>query len=131
MATEEIRQIIDFVEGRLGPKEFEKLLYNNPRFEEVLSNDPNLPPNTYVGRDVYLYVIQQDFNSPGGILDVHGALSQFLKRNGFSVQPTQRYSEFYNLILSAQPKWLDVDPAYVQREILPSAGHRTGEDLKE
>lgn len=128
--SQELQQIIDFVEGQLESKTFEKILYENPRFEEVLNDDPYLPTNTYVGTDVYLYVIQQNFNSLAGVLNVHGALAQLLERNGVSVQPTKKYSEFYNLILSAQPKWLDVDPAYIQREIISAAGNLPEKELK-
>lgn len=131
MVSIELRQIIDFVEGRLQPKDFEQILYANPRFEEVLNDDPNFPPNTYLGTELYLYVIQLNFNSPGDILNLQKVLADFLERNGFAHQSTKKFDERYDLILSAQPKWLDVDSEYVQSEIIPAAGDLTGNELKQ
>lgn len=91
LVSEATRIVIDFVEGRLGAEQFEHILYERPEFEDILNNDPKLPPNTYVSRSTYLYVISQDFSDPSGLLNVHRALTEYLQRNGFLVNPTDRY----------------------------------------
>lgn len=131
MNSPEITTIIDFVEGRLSAKDFELLFHNNPKFKAVFDNDPHLPSTSYVGQSVYLYVLQENFNDPAEVLNVHGALIEFLTRNGIAHEPTNQYEEFHQILLSAQPKWLDVDTAYMQSKILPAAGDRTGDDLKQ
>ncbi|MDJ0850610.1 MAG: hypothetical protein QNK04_19730 [Myxococcota bacterium] len=33
-------RLVDFVEGRLGPLEFERYLYDDPDVEQILADDP-------------------------------------------------------------------------------------------
>ena len=129
---EELEAIIAFVEGRLDAKEFEQQLYANPAgFEEVLNNDPDLPTG-YLDKGVYLFIVQQDFNSFADVLNVHGALQDYLARNGIASDATEAYSKFFGLLLEAQPGWLGVvESDYFLKEVLPGAGERTGDELKE
>ncbi|RYG61319.1 hypothetical protein EON80_24005 [bacterium] len=131
MGSPEIQQIIDFVEGRLSPKEFEQLLYANPRFEEVLNDNPDVALTDKIWSNLYLFVIEQNFNDPGGILNVHGVLEEFLQRHGIANKSTHVYSKLYDIILEAQPSWLDVDDSYIQKEFLSRAEGREGKELKE
>src|SRR5262245_57955081 len=129
--NDELQTLVEFVEGRIDAKEFEKLLYQNPRIEQVLADDPTLPPNTYVGRCVYLFLIEQDFDDPGGVLNAQSALEEFLRRKGQAFKPTRKYKEFYDLLLEAQPSWLLVDTGYLKKNILPAAGDQHGPGLRD
>jgi hypothetical protein len=126
-----MQAIVDFVEGRLDARSFEKRLYEDPEIEQVLNNDPNLDPGTYVGTSVYLFAIEQDFGAPGGVLSVHGALVDYLRRNHVTCRPSEGYANHYDLILSAQPRWLQADPGYIEKHVLPEARGRTGRELRD
>ena len=129
---EELKTIVAFVEGNLDAKEFERQLYaHSAGFEEVLNNDPDLPPG-YLEQGVYLFIIQQDFDRFSDVLDVHGALQNYLARNGIASDATGAYSKFFKVLLEAQPGWLNVvDSDYFLKEVLPGAGERAGDELKE
>ena len=126
-----IDHIRKFVEGTLNVAEFEQALYNDPSFEQILADDPDQPTPSYVGRSLYHYLIALDYTDPGGVLDAQGALEDFLRRKGVAVSPTDTYSAFYDLVLAAQPGWLDVDPKYVQDRLMPDANKRSGVELRE
>jgi len=126
-----IAKILAFVEGRTEAGEFEQLLYNDPEIERALNDDPGPKPGTYVGHSTFLFVVQQDFTSPAGVLNVHGALAQFLERKGIRSQPTEAYAELYDLILDAQPRWLNVPVDWVKKSVLPAAGNRKGSELRD
>ncbi len=130
--SEELDTIVAFVEGRIDPKEFERQLYANPDgFEQVLSADPDRPAG-YLGQGVFLFIIQQDFDHFGSVLNVHGALQNYLARNGIASDATEAYGQYFDLLLSAQPGWLDVvESDYFLKEVLPDAGKRTGDDLRQ
>jgi hypothetical protein len=126
-----IATIVDFVEGRISPAEFEQPLYHDPAIENALNDDPALKPGTYVGSSTYLFVIEQDFKCPGGVLSVHGALSEFLDRKGVPYRATKAYAEFFDIILKAQPRWLNVRADWLQRNVLDGADGRTGRELQD
>jgi hypothetical protein len=126
-----MQTIVDFVEGRLDARTFERRLYGDPEIERILTSDPHLKSGTYVGDSVYLFAIQQDFSDPGGVLSVHGTLSDFLQRNHVPFQPSKVYSNRYRVLLSAQPRWLRADPGYIERHLLPEARGRTGRELRD
>jgi hypothetical protein len=120
-----------FVAGELPPAVFRERLYADERFEAFLANDPHLRSGNYVGRSVYYFLLEQDYDDPGGVLSAQGALADFMDRNGIEYTKTEKYADFYNLVLESQPDWLAVDPKYVQDHMLPAAGQRSGDELRE
>jgi hypothetical protein len=120
-----------FVAGEMSPAEFRDQLYADEGFEAFLANDPHLRPGNYVHGSVYHFLLEQDLDDPGGALSAQGALTDYMDRNGIPYVRTSRYKDLYDLILQAQPHWLDVDSRYVQDHILPDAGARTGDELRE
>lgn len=125
-----ITSIVAFVEGRIEPADFEKRLYSDPAIESTLNDDPTLKPGTYIDTSSFLFVVKQDFKSPGGVLNVHGALSQFLERKQIPFRPTKAYAELYDVILKAQPRWLDVQADWLKKNVLSSAEGRKGKELQ-
>ena len=123
-----------FVAGKISPHEFRDRLYHDDAFEALLTNDPNLSATNYVfaSGSAYHFVITQDYDNPGGILNAQGALCDFMDRHNIEYSKTNRYSAFYDLILDAQPAWLavDVGSRYVANHLLPEAGDRSGAELK-
>lgn len=128
---EAIANIVAFVEGCTEPADFEKCLYNDPAIESALNDDPTLKPGTYIGTSTFLFVVGQNFESPGGILNVHGALSQFLERKRIPFRPTKSYSELYDNILKAQPGWLNVPVDWLNKNVLSNADGRKGKELRD
>jgi hypothetical protein len=126
-----IASIVAFVEGRIEPAEFEKRLYNDPAIEFALNDDPTLKPCTYIETSTFLFVVQQDFESPGGILNVQGALSQFLERKQIPFRPTGAHSQLYDIILKAQPGWLNVPDDWLKKNVLSAAERRKGKKLRD
>ena len=128
---EALANIVAFVEGRLEPADLEKLLHSDSAIESALNDDPTLKPGTYLGASTFLFVVGQDFESPGGVLNVHGALSQFLERKQISFRPTKAYTDLYDVILKAQPRWLDVRSDWLKKNVLSAAEGRKGKELRD
>lgn len=118
---DEIKTIIEFVEGRLSPKEFEQVLSKEPSFETILNDSKELPAESYIPTTTYYYIIEQDYNDPAGILNVHGALCQFLDRRKIQYKATKKYSELFGLILDVQPTYLDIDADFFKTHFLDKA----------
>lgn len=133
MSDSALNTIKRFVAGQMTPPEFRDRLYNDDTFETLLTNDPNLTASNFVSSSgsAYHFVIAQDYDDPGGILSVQGALCDFMDRNNIEYAKTKRYSDFYALILDVQPRWLAVDSKYVAKAIMPHAGERSGIELRE
>jgi hypothetical protein len=103
-----------FVEGRMLPRDFEVALSDHSRIEALLDNDPERPSATYVGRSLYLYLLQLDYGAPGGVLNAQGALTDWLKRHHVPHVPSPDPAKLIGLIHDAQPKWLSLDSGYIQ-----------------
>src|SRR5262245_33245084 len=119
-----------FASGEIQPREFRERLYSDPGFESLLATDPKLDPTNYVQGSAYRFLLECDFDDPGGILNAHGAVCDFLDRNGYEYKRTGVYADFYDLVLQASPKWLAAEPKYVQDQIMPSAAGRVGNELR-
>lgn len=122
--------VLDFVEGRVSGKDFEQHLYHNADLETLLA-DPKLKwHDTYIKTNPYDYAIGLHYDEPGGVLDAQGAMELFLQRKGLPYKRTKVYSDFYGLLLKAQPKWLGVEISYISDHILPEANGRSGQELQ-
>jgi hypothetical protein len=130
MPESSLEDIRSFVAGDMTPEAFRDRLYADSSYEPLLTNDPNLRPGTYVGQNVYLFLLELDFSDISDVFTAQGALAQFMERNGITFTKTDKYEKLYDLILSAQPKWLHVDAHFVCEHIVSQAGDRTGTDLK-
>jgi hypothetical protein len=131
MMNQPDKTLLDFVEGRLSAEEFEQILYRNSDLEIYLKDEPRLPVSYYIKGDVYTYLIQLDFKDAADLLNAFGAVRDFLERKQIAFKPTGLYEDLYSIILSAQPKWLDVETGYVSRTLLPEAGSQSGAELRD
>jgi hypothetical protein len=131
MSQDVLGTVKAFVAGEMSPAQFRDRLYSDEGFEAFLATDPHLRPGNYAHPSVYHFLLEQDLDDPGGVLSAQGALVDYMDRNGIPYVRTPQYEDLYNLILEAQPDWLDVDSRYVQDHILPHAGGRKGEELRE
>lgn len=127
---DKIKTIIDFVEGKISPKEFEQDLYNDSTYETILDDRNEVQLIQYITVNTYYFVIEQNFDDPGGILNVHGALCQFLDRRNVAYQATNEYSELFDLILNVQPKYLDINTVFFKKHLLDKAPELSKPELK-
>jgi hypothetical protein len=129
--TETEQQIVAFVEGRLKPRELEQMLYHDSEMQQLLQAERVPSEEGEPGEDMYTFLIQRDFADPGDLLDVQELLSSWLQRRGAACKPTDAYRERYDMLLRAQPDWLDVDLNWLEQYVIPEAGGLTGPELEE
>lgn len=128
--SEAIRTLVDFVEGRLSASKFEAQLAADPRLEAALGDDPERPANSYVGRSMFQYVLEQDFGELGGRLNAQGAVSDWLGRHGVQCTPDGSVAKLYDTLLAAQPTWLSIDTKYLEAAFLSRSEGREGRELE-
>ncbi len=131
MDSNVLKTLCGFAAGEIQPVAFCDRLYADPAFESSLADDPKLEP-AYVQGSTYRFLLECDFDDPGGILDAHGAVCDYLDRHGYKYKKTGEYADFYDLVLQASPEWLSggADPKYVKDRIMPDARDRTGHELR-
>ena len=130
MAEPAVDLVLDFVEGRLAPKDFERVLQSDAVLQDTLEQDPDLPPNSYVGSGIVLYLLQLDLSHPAQALSAQGALSEWLARHGVPHRQATAPARHLAVLRDAQPSWLSVDLGWLQVELLPKSEGRTGASLK-
>jgi hypothetical protein len=125
-----LKTVLAFVEGRLDPTDFQRALQTDPSIEGLLKDDPDLPGRSYVGISVFHFLLELDLASPGDVLNAQGALSQWLTRHSVAHSRSSDAENLHGTILGAQPAWLDVDPKWIQEELIAKSGGLTGNRLK-
>jgi len=127
--NEVLPHIQSFLSGALSPDSFRDHLYSHPEYEAFLNNDPHLRSDNYVKGSVYRYLLELDLSNYSDVINAQGALADFLARNQIEHQVSEKYRQFADLIVTAQPAWLDVPTEYVAEKMLPAAGGLEGMDL--
>ena len=117
--SESLRSVSAFVSGELSASAFEQILYHTPEMELLLSVE-KAPSYFHTGTTVFHYLIALDYDDLGDVLSAQGVLTDVLNKHGVAVSPSDAPRSEYNLILSAQPKWLDADAKYLS-SLLASA----------
>lgn len=107
-----VQDIIDFCEGSLLPDAFHAELMK-PDAEKLFEDSPPIPPYAKSSGMVYYYLIEQDYNNIGNLLNVQNCLVQFLQKKGVSVSPSEDFDKLYNITLKAQPSWLSAPQDYL------------------
>ncbi len=115
----DIETICAFVSGEMPASIFEQHLYSNVSIEELLSQEA-APCYAHTGTTLFNYLIALHYDDPGDLLTVQGALADFLTKRGVKFTHSNAPTELYDLILSAQPRWLDADTKYIS-DLLASA----------
>lgn len=119
--------IIQFVERKMSVKDFQDYLYNNEELQKILSENITLSP--YIGDNLYYYLISQDLDTPGGLLDSLSALEEFLEKKNIEFKKNTDALKLYSLILKIQPKWIDL-PNWYMSKILKISGGKKGRELE-
>ncbi|WP_036153784.1 hypothetical protein [Maribacter forsetii] len=108
-----------FVEGSLSSQEFEQELISNIELIEFLSNENLVSDNMNLEglSSPYYYLIDQNYNNAGARLNAHDICSKILNVINIEFIATTAYDEFYDLIISSQPKYLDIDTLFFENHI--------------
>ena len=123
-----IKWIVDFVEGRISPLEFINEIYTDDSYETFFNDTKSIPPYTTAADTIYLYLIERNFNLIGDVINAQDLLSKYLFSKEIQHTPDNENIKKFNLILKAQPKWLDLRGDYCQY-LLKEAGNITGKEL--
>ncbi|MCL2152417.1 MAG: hypothetical protein FWH57_05580 [Oscillospiraceae bacterium] len=121
--------IVQFVERKIPTEEFIEKLYNNEELERVLSENIVLSPFTYLGETAYLYLLNQDLNTPGGLLNSLSALEEFLQKKHIAFTKNNEASKLYSLLLKVQPNWIDI-PNWYMKKLQEISDDKKGKDLE-
>lgn len=119
--------IVRFVERKISVEEFLDNLYNNEELEKVLSENIQLNPFTYLGETVYLYLLNQNLNTSGGLLNSLSALEEFLEKKQVKFDKNNEAAKLYSLMLNVQPNWLNVPDGHMKRYIEMSGNKKRKE----
>ncbi|MDR2639587.1 MAG: hypothetical protein LBC09_07115 [Helicobacteraceae bacterium] len=129
-----IKLLKDFVEGAIDAASFEKSLYENSDLEALLSGGDISWRGTYLEKTTpYLYLLEQNYGTITGVINALGAVALFLKKRDIPFEEKgQNYErlEQYELILSAQPQYIDADMAFIEKYILPEIESGTKSEMK-
>lgn len=112
LPPEALKTLGAFVSGDMSAKTFEQALYSTPEIEAFLSAE-KAPSYCHTGTTVFHYLIGLDYDDPGDVLNAHGLLVQILAKHKFVVKPSDVPGRDYDLLLSAQPKWMNADSKYL------------------
>ncbi len=110
--SDAISTIAAFVAGDLSTKTFEQAVYHDPALEALLMGIP-APKCSHAGDTLYYYLIALDYDDPGDILNAHTVLTSLLEARGVKIKASKRPHDTFDLILSAQPRWLNADAKYI------------------
>ncbi len=128
MKEEKTELIVDFVEGRIQPIRFINAIYADSSFEDFFKGSEPIPPYTSVSYGIYQYLIERNFKFINEIVDTQDLLSKYLFSKGIDHKPDNSIIKRYDLLLKSQPKWLDLQPDYIDY-LLKTAGDINGKEL--
>ena len=130
--SREIGFLKNFVEGKIDIKSFEKELYENNSLKTLLEDRSLNWAETYLkNTNPYLYLLELNYNDAGDRLNAHGTVELFLKNIGIEFNVNKQFSDEYDLILNAMPKYLDIDMEFIQKYIFPKDKNISKKEIKE
>lgn len=128
----EIQILKDFVEGRLSDHDFEQQLYTNSKLERILSDTSINWHGTYLqNTTAFLYLAELDYKNSAGRFEAHETVKLFLKQSGIQTTFSTKYSDDYDLLTGASPKYINADPDFIEKYILPTDKTLSKSDQKQ
>lgn len=107
-----------FVEGKISDVELEKELSENNEVRKILKDDSLNWSDTYIKTNPFDYLTSFNIKSIDGRLNAQGAIRLFLDRIGVETIEFKKYADDYDLILDAQPSYIDADVEFIEKQIL-------------
>ncbi|MDR2013280.1 MAG: hypothetical protein LBQ20_09635 [Rhodanobacter sp.] len=112
LPSQELESLCKFVSGEISPREFESILYGSSELEQYFSSKK--PPSYFHGGiSLYHYLIGVNYSDPAQIFNAQDRVQRALEEDGCKVNLDTTQRELHELILSAQPKWLEVPTDFV------------------
>lgn len=113
---------LQFVSGDMPPEDFRRLLVSDQTLADVLNDSGEFPGYCESrAKDTHSYLLELDFDDPGDLVSAMGALTAFFERRGIDYIETSTYSDLFDLLLDAQPDWMDVDMKFLKDSVLTDA----------
>ncbi len=120
----EIQIIKDFVEGKSNIVEFKAQFDNNKDLKKLLTM--KMPELGYLKKYDYQpykffaesYRFSKKWNTLANIVCIQGTLSQLLDKENVSYKKYQKYSDDYDMLISMQPSWLQVNDQSIIDKLL-------------
>ena len=119
--------IVQFVERKISANEFLEKLYNDAELETTLSEQLKTPPYSDID-NVYLYLLENDLQTPAGMSNSLGVLERFLIQKEIPFEKNVDAEKIYDIVYKAQPKWLDLPDWYLKKYLLTAKG-KSDKDL--
>ena len=119
--------IIQFVERKMPIDEFLKHLHENQQVKELLSE--KLTYESYVGDNLYLYLIEQNMYNLGDLVNSLAGIKEFLKSKEIDFEENDEARKLYNILIDAEPAWVALPDFYLQK-LLDVAGEKKEAELK-
>ena len=116
-----------FVEGKISDNDLEAHLDN---LKLTLQDSSLSWSDTYIKTNPYDYLKSLKIKSIDGRLNAQGVLELFLKRKGITSIRYKKYSDDYDIILDSQPKYIDADVDFIERNVIPTTKLSKGETKK-
>lgn len=124
--------LLKFISGEITAQEFERELYENAELEELLRKSTDWS-GTFIedyAANLYDYLIVINYSQIDGMMNAVEALELYLTKEKIPFPKRNKYSDFYNLILDSQPKYLDIDTLFIEKYILPADSNLPKTELK-
>ncbi len=120
----EIQIIKDFVEGKSNIVEFKAQFDNNKDLKKLLTI--KMPELGYLKKYDYQpykffaesYRFSKTWNTLANIVCIQGTLSQILDKEKVGYKKYQKYSDDYDMLISMQPSWLQVNDQSIIDKLL-------------
>ena len=103
-----------FVEGRCDAAAFEESLQRDADLETLLRAAP-APRHARTASTLFDYLLALDYRHPGDRLSAQDTLARFLAQKNVPVRPSTQAAADLQLLLSVQPRWLDLDALTLQQ----------------
>jgi len=125
--------LLQFVAGEIDAKEFENELYTNEELGQLLQDSTINWSGTYIEKslNLYYYLIELNYSRIEDKVNAIGALELFFKRKDIKYSETNKHNELYDLILTTQPKYIDIDSSFFEKFILPENRNLSKTELKQ
>jgi hypothetical protein len=133
MNTAAVDILLQFVAGEIDAKKFENELCTNEELSQLLQ-DPNLNwTGTYITRNLnlYYYLIELNYSRIEDKANAVEALELFFQRKGITYSKSKKDAELYDLLLTTQPKYIDINSSFFEKYILPTNNNLSKTELKQ
>ena len=115
--AEEIDSLAALVEGRIDADAFEAMVHG-ARMKALLTALQN--PHHKAGTDYYVQITDYlEDRSLGGRVNAEGVVAIFLEQAEVAFKPVLPYGALYGLLLSAQPRYLDLPTDFLLAHVVP------------